>query len=243
MNKIITLAGVMAVASVGTIAALVLVSQLGINLIRTELVPSKTITVVGTAKQKESSQVARFSATVTKFGDSKETVNQEMRKVVDALVAAAVEFGIPESNIKTEYFSIFQEEMTNYNSDQPTVRQGPWRGNTNVSFSNVAANQASQFSQLLVSTGASSIDGPSYSLEDASDYTTELTKEALVDARTKAQAWAESQGLKLGEVISISETGYSPIMPLMREMGGGGGGFYGGSQEVSASITVTYSLR
>lgn len=244
MNKIFTLASAMAVALVGVVAALVLLSNFGVNILRLELTPTKTITVSGTAKQQESNQIARFSASVSKTGNSKEEVDQEIKSVVESLVQAALEFGIPESNVKTEYYNIYQEEMTDFESGTPTVRQGPWRGSTNVSFSKVPREKTNEFSQVLVNTGATSIDGPSFGLENPEDFRQELTQQALENAREKASQMASSQGLKLGKIIGISETGTSPMMPFAREMGAGGAGdFYPGEQEVSAQIVVTFELR
>lgn len=244
-NNRLTVAGVMAVALVGvTAATYIILGVLGISAARVELAPVKTITVSGEAKQEEASQVARFNASVSATGDSKEVVDQEMTSKIEALVKAAVDFGIPQENIKTQYYNIYQEEMTDFQREDLTVRRGPWRGNTSVSFEQVPAEQSSEFSRVLVSSGATSIDGPSFALEDQDEFRQELSQQALDNAREKASQLAASQGLKLGPVVSISETGTSPVMPLMRSMGGGGGeAFYPGQQEVGAYLVVTFELQ
>lgn len=245
MNKYLALVGAIAVTLAGVLAAVVILAILGINTGRLELAPTRTITVVGQAKEQQANQVARFSASVSKTGESKEVVDAQMREVVDSLVQAAKDFGVPEENIKTEYFNIYQEEMTDYQSGTPTVRKGPWRGNTNISFSKVPADQSTEFSQVLVNTGATSIDGPSFGLDDYDEFNQDLSQQALDNAREKASQLAASQGLKIGKILSVSEAGTAEVMPLMRgyAMGGGGGDFMPGQQEVSASLSVTFELK
>ena len=78
---------------------------------------------------------------------------------------------------------------------------------------------------------------------------------AIEKAKVKAQDLAQAAGLKLGKVISVSETGSygGPIMPY-EGMGIGGGGYGGdmksaspniepGSQDVVANMTVVFEVK
>lgn len=248
MNNKYTVIGVIAVALIGGFTAVsILLSLLGINLYRLQIVPANTITVSGMASQDEVNQFAQFNANVSVTGQSKEEVNQQMQTITDELTQTALAFGIEENNIKTQYFNIYQEEFTNFDQPDPTVRKGPWRGNTNVSFQKVAADQAQEFADVLVNSGATSIDGPNFSLDEIDELESQLVSQALDDAKAKATTYAQSQGKSLGKVISIDTTGGNGgvMMPLYaRGMGGGAeSAFNPGSSEVSTSVTVVFELR
>lgn len=248
MNNQFTQAGIIAVTLVvGFTATSLALDFAGLSFARHKLAPTNSITVSGIAKQDEINQTAQFNANVSETGDSKEAVNQSMQEKVKSLTQAAIDFGIPEDNIKTQYFNIYQEEITDYEANTPTVKKGPWRGNTNISFSKVTAQQAESFAQVLISSGATSIDGPSFSTGDIDSLQTDLAVKALENARSKAQTLAESQGKSVGQILGIDETGSGGgVMPFMRYGLGGGGGeaaFSPGSTEVSKTVIVTFELK
>jgi uncharacterized protein YggE len=248
MNKNLAVTGVIAVALVGGFTALFLVlSFLGVDLYRLQIAPPRTITVIGTATDDNLNQVARFGANVSEIGDSKEAVNQLMQEKIQALIQSAKDFGLAEKDIQTQFFNVYQEEITNFEAPTPEVKRGPWRGNTNVSFSNVPSDQAQAFADILVQSGATSIDGPSFGLEDTTASQDKLASLALENAKTKAAEIANSQGLSLGKVLAIDETGsgggLTPFYAMREMSGGGGGGFAPGGTEVMKTIIVTYELR
>ena len=216
------------------------------SLTRITFKPERTITVTGYAKTEQLNQIASFNANVSENGDSKEAVQAVMQTKVDELVKSATEFGVEKEHIKTNYFNIYQEEYTNYDTGTPTVRRGPWRGNTSVGFTKVPIDRADAFAEILVASGATSIDGPNFTLEDPQSLNTQLSIDALKDAQEKAMKIAESQGLGIGELISFSEFGDSAAPFYLRDVAqsaGGGGGFPTGSSEFTKTISATYRLK
>jgi len=249
MNKKFSTLGIITAATIGGFTLVsALLAILGLSLYRLQVVPANTITVSGIASQDQVNQFAQFNANVSATGQSKEEVNQQMQEIISAVTQVAQDFGIEEKNIKTQYFNIFQEEFTNFEQPDPIVRKGPWRGNTNVSFQKVPGDKAQEFADVLVSSGATSIDGPNFGLDDIEEIESDLVTQAIEDAKTKAESYAQSQGKSLGTIISIDTTGGSGnvFMPLYaRGMGGGGGesAFNPGSSEVSTTVTVVFELR
>src|SRR5206468_632299 len=68
-------------------------------------------------------------------------------------------------------------------------------------------------------------------------------KRALGDAKGKAQAIADAAGLTLGAVVKVQEGGGSVPVPLLAEAKAAGSAvpIEAGTQQIQASMTVTYS--
>ena len=107
----------------------------------------------------------------------------------------------------------------------------------------------------LSDEGVENLYGPSLEVDNYEDIVEEVKIEAIADAKQKAKARAKALGMKLGDVISVSEGGY-PVpfrgggaMPMM-EMAVDSASFKAeeteisaGQNEIRASIQVTYELR
>lgn len=240
--------GAIAVASIGGFTAIsIILGMIGISLYRLQVVPANTISVIGSASQDEVNQYASFNANVSVTGASKEEVNEQMQDRTSSLIETAKEFGIEEKNIKTQYVNIYQEEFTDYESPDLSIRRGPWRGTTSINFQRVDSNRAQEFAEVLVASGATSFDGPNFSLDDADEIENQLMIQALNNAKEKAQTYAQSQNKSLGEILTIDTAGTgNNFQPFYRLQGGGGGGesaYNPGSSEVTSTVTVVYELK
>ena len=88
-----------------------------------------------------------------------------------------------------------------------------------------------------------------FSIEDPDALKAEARKEAVADARAKAESLAELAGVKLGKPISINEsTGFAAprLLGAIPEMAGGLGGaptpIEPGEMEVSVTVDVLYAI-
>ncbi len=213
-----------------------------------ELSPTQTVTVIGTAKTKEKNQIASFSAGVSYISDNKDEAVSVVNKKVDEIITSLIKFGIDKSDIKTENLSIYQQEEQYWDSEagKQKTRPGQWRVNNNVSIVLRDIDKASDLADLLTRSGATNVYGPNFSLEDTKEAEASLLKDAIDDARKKAESIAASSGKKLGEIVSISETGTPAYYPIYRDgLGGGGGGapVEPGSATVYKSVTVVFELK
>lgn len=218
----------------------------GIRWGKIEFLPAETVTVVGTAWTKEKNQIATFSAGVSYVSDNKDEAVSVVNKKVDEIVTSLIKFGIDKSDIKTENLSVYQQEEQYWEEGKQKTRPGQWRVGNSVSIVLRDVDKASSLADILTKSGATNVYGPNFSLEDTKEAEASLLKDAIDDARKKAESIASSFGKKLGEVISVSETG-SPYYPVYREgLGGSGGGgvpVEPGSVTVSKSVTVVFELK
>ncbi len=213
-----------------------------------EFVQPQTVVVVGTAKTKERNQIAIFSAGVFQVSDNKDEAVSVVNKKVDEIITALIKFGIDKSDIKTENLSIYQQEEQYWDSEagKQKARPGQWRVSNNISIVLRDIDKASDLANLLTKSGATNVYGPNFSLEDTKEVEASLLKDAIDDARKKAEGIAASSGRRLGEIISVSETGTPAYYPVYRDgFGGmgGGGPIEPGSATVYKSLTVVFELK
>lgn len=105
----------------------------------------------------------------------------------------------------------------------------------------------------IVDRGANRIDGVRYDLDDRKQLLRDALKEAVLDAKAKAEAMAEVAGASVGTVIRIEEQGVSIPQPVFRnfeamaakdESGGAEPeAFAGGLIEIRANVTVVFALE
>ena len=92
-----------------------------------------------------------------------------------------------------------------------------------------------------VAAGANGISGPSFTRSDTDSLYRDALKDAVADAKTKAEALASASGLTLGEIKSMSEGSQSsgPI-PYASAAKDAAVPIEPGTQTVDATVTVTY---
>jgi len=67
----------------------------------------------------------------------------------------------------------------------------------------------------LVSAGANQVNGPSFKVEDMDTALDSARREAMAEARKRADLFASASGLRVKRIVTISESGgYSP-RPMM----------------------------
>jgi hypothetical protein len=94
-----------------------------------------------------------------------------------------------------------------------------------------------------VGAGANNVDGPSLDTADKSSLYAKALKQAVADAKTKAQAIAAGAGLTLGQLVKVREGGApTPIVyGEALQAKATAVPIEAGTQKIDASVTVTYS--
>ncbi|TML51016.1 MAG: DUF541 domain-containing protein, partial [Actinobacteria bacterium] len=95
-----------------------------------------------------------------------------------------------------------------------------------------------------VGAGANNVNGPNLDTADTSSLHNEALKQALGEAKGKAQAIAEAAGLTLGAPLTVREGGQAtPIVYAagLEAPARAAPPIEAGTQKIQASVTVTYS--
>jgi uncharacterized protein YggE len=95
-----------------------------------------------------------------------------------------------------------------------------------------------------VADGANTLNGLTFGLANPEPVLDEARKEAVANARAKAELLAEAAGVKLGKIVSISETAaYQPPMPMFRQDAAfAAPPVQGGELGMTASVSIFYEI-
>jgi hypothetical protein len=155
----------------------------------------------------------------------------EMRRLLAALRAAGAK------DLKTQYVSVsprYGEEMTVHG----------YVATNSVSVT-VEIARTGAVIDAAVEAGSNQVSGPSLSRADQDDLYQEALEAAVEDARERAEALASAANVSLGDVTAIVEAGgTSPPMPYAADAvrAAESTPIEAGKHEISASVTVTYSI-
>lgn len=207
----------------------------------------KSITVTGTGVVKIVPDIAYINIGVTSQNEVVTDAISENSAQAQAIKDALIKLGVEEEDIQTSSFSVYPQSNYDY--------QGNITGTTFVVNNNVyvTVRDLSTMGELLgkiTESGANSIYGIDFDVQDKSDALTQSRELALEFARQQAEEIAEASGVKLGDILTISV--YSNDVPYIvsDSYGLGGGGYQSaakvpisaGNYVISSSVTVQYAI-
>ena len=205
----------------------------------------RVITVVGTGQASGAPDVANVNIGVETQSSNVQQAVADNRTKMTALLEALKGLGIADADINTSNYSVYTEQQPNTGATTPTTPTLNYRTNNQV---NVTVRDVSKLGDILdtvVTAGANSIYGVSFSVADTSKLEADARAKAMADAKARAQSLASLAGVNLGEVVSVSEVSSGPV-PLMRsEVGAGGGAtpIQPGALDVNMSVQVSYAIQ
>lgn len=212
--------------------------------------PAATITVTGSATQAQKNEVASFSVGVEIDDQDKQTAVDQANQNSNQILTKLKEFGIAAEDLQTENVSIYQFE----DRPEPWLSSGTgrtekkWRASTTISLKLRAINRSEELTNLLSQLPATHVSGPSFQLDEDGDYQTNLLAAAVKNAQEKAAKLAAQSGRKLGQVITIDETGSTRNdYPVYKAMGASLAAdelqLEPGSTQVSQNVVVVFELK
>ena len=161
--------------------------------------------------------------------------SEQAQAIIDALKNA----GVPASDIQTSSVSLWPQTST----DGQTITG--FQASNSVSVS-APIGKSGSLVDAAVTAGANNINGPNLSVGDQSSYYANALKLAVDDAKTQAQAIADAAGLTLGGITHIENSGSTPTpiyygSSLAMDSAKVATPIQAGSQQIQATVTVTYS--
>lgn len=200
--------------------------------------PVGGITVTGEGSVKSVPDQATFTIGLQTQGSSaKEALSanaEQMRRVIAAVRAA----GVAKGDVQTQDVSVSADytdgnEIDGYtasNSISATIRDLGSAGKVLDAASNAGANE---------------VYGPMLSRSGQEQLQAKALRDAVADARRKAQALAAAAGVRLGRVTSIREGfsgGPEPYYATDMRLAKADAPIEPGKQDVQASVTVTFAI-
>ncbi|MBI3304809.1 SIMPL domain-containing protein [Candidatus Parcubacteria bacterium] len=216
---------------------------------------TRTMSVEAQGKATARPDTARLTFSVITEGKTVAEVVSENTDKMNAAVAFLKSFGVADKDITTTNYNLYPKYSSSaVNPFEQIPRTLPAPEIVGYSLTQEVAVKVRDIGRLgdliegATSRGANQTGGISFFVDDPEPFKATARAEAFQKLRDKAAAMASQAGVRLGRIINVSE--YASIPQPYSERyfaeGRGGGGapatIEPGSQEVVASITVTYEI-
>ena len=199
------------------------------------------VTVQGTGVGKASADEARVTVAVVTDAETVQQAVDPNNQKVQAVLAALKGLGLDDKSLKTETVEVYPEYSQPEFEDETEEIIG-YSATNRIRVTTKKVDMAGQIIETALAAGANSVDTLEMVTTAEAAAQAAGLKEAINNARKKAEAAAAASGRKLGKVVSVSEeTGYEPL-------GGAGAGegevpVTTGQNEFTVQVRVTFELK
>lgn len=166
---------------------------------------SNIITANATGEYYVTPDVAYVTIGMTTSGESADEVQKTNDNAMKGILDAIKNQGVAESDIRTAEYSVYPEY--NYSGSRTIIK-----GYTAVNRAMVTINDVSKIGTVLEAAnkaGANDIGNISLSVKDRNSAYDIALADAIKAARNRAQVMADASGVKLGGLVSVTDSGYS----------------------------------
>jgi len=229
LRWILLLAGLLLVAS-----AIAGVAQPRFGHSATTAPAAKTITVTGDGSITTVPDRATFTFTIETHAKTATAALNQNSNDATAVIAALKAAGVSSANLQTSQVSLMPQS-----SQDGTTILGYIASNGVTAKTPLA--DAGKVVDAAVGAGANGVSGPSLDVSDQDALYRDALHKAVDDAKLKAQSLADAAGLSLGGALTISEGGSATPLPMTDKMSAVGAPIEAGTQQIQASVTVTYA--
>jgi uncharacterized protein YggE len=211
---------------------------------------ANTVTVSGQATVTSPPDEAVVVLTVENDGttapEAMDATSIQTQKVLDRLKSE----GIEDSAIQTSSITLYPVRTYDPNTGKETLVG--YRAQNSVKVTTKDAVTVGKVLTAGVETGVSLVSGPEWRLRDDSQAVNEALKQAVANARAKAETLAAAEGVAIGDVVVMSEGSVQiPVVPVYRyDMAGASEDskiaptpVSSGNLDVTATVAVTYELK
>lgn len=205
-----------------------------------------TLTVSGTGEATAEADMVTIVLGVQTRNESAAVAVADNALMMASSIEALKETGVPEEEIKTSRFSI---RPTRDWIDGELSEEVFFEVNNQVTLTLDLTDEGDVGEVLdgAVGAGANTAESVTFGLRDPTSVQEEALEDAVDDAMGKALVISEAAGVNLGRILSISESGASPI-PMAESRVYFAADMASttpivpGDVEVTATVTVTYEI-
>lgn len=210
---------------------------------------SNTVTVTGKAKVSALPDEVTVTLTVEQEAVTAPAAMDAASKTTKQVLERLKAEGIEDSAIETQNVTLYPIRTYDPNTGKETLTG--YRAQNSVTVTLADAPTVGKVLSAAVESGVTNVSGPVWRLRDESATVNEALKQAVANARAKAESLAAAGGVQVGEVVMISEGGVDvPVVPeYWRAWDKTAAGEVAQppinptSIDVTATVTVTYSLK
>lgn len=203
------------------------------------------ISVSGVGNSYQAPDIASVSAgVVTQASTAQEAMSANARKM-NAVIASLKAAGIQSRHIQTSQLSL--NPQYDY-SDRRQPRITGYEARNTVMARSENLDQVGPMLDALIAAGANNINGINFSIKDSEAAKSEARREAVRNARRKAEEMATAAGIRLGRILNMSESthSYQPQPRMMRAMAADmaeSTPVEGGEQTISVTVNMVFAIE
>jgi len=198
----------------------------------------RTITVTGNGSVTTVPDRASFQFGVTTQAATAKEAMSRNAAAASAVIAALKDAGVAASDLSTSGVSL--SPVTGPDGTQIVSYTA-----SNTVTAGIALAKAGALVDAAVAAGADTVYGPGLDRSDQAALYAQALAKAVDDAKAKAEVLAQGAGVTLGAVQAIAEGGSAEPIPFAAKAAPAEGvatPIEPGTQEVDASVSVTYAI-
>lgn len=204
------------------------------------------ITVTGQGKVSVKPDIALVNVGVEVTAPTVAEARDQAAQAMQALQDAVKGLGVSEADIRTQYFNIYPQYVYREN-EAPRIVAFTVNNQVELKVRNI--DSASQVLDAAIAAGGDAVrvNGISFTVEDPEQHLADARKEAISNARERAEVLAQAAGVTLGKARSISESssgGGPEFYPTLRDaaMGGAPSPVNAGEQQLTLTVYVVFDI-
>jgi uncharacterized protein YggE len=177
----------------------------------------------GTGEAKAAPDIARTTIGVEMRAESSEQATAQVTERMTAVIEALKAAGVAAEDLRTQNYSVnFEQEQPPPTPQPDTGKAVPVRGHYRASnMVEATIRDLSKVGAILAratEAGANNVWGISFELEHPEALMAQARAKAMDNAKQTAAELARLAGVKLGALVSLSESSGGMPMPMMKQM-------------------------
>lgn len=209
---------------------------------------SRQISVVGVGQVYATPDLAYINVGVRSQADTVAAALEQNNAQAMAVKETLIEAGVAGEDIQTSNFNVYPQSDYDF---QGVITRTFYVVENSVFVTVRDLEDMGAILDAVASSGANSIYGITFDLQDKTPAQSDARELAVESARNQAQELADLSGVQLGEIVSIS-TSYSYPAPYYGYGMGGGGGMTAyaesvpiaaGQMQIGSEVTIVYAIK
>ncbi len=180
-----------------------------------EVKMNRLISMTGHGEVRAVPDTATISLGVTSYEKTARDALSSNNRAMAALIDVLAKSGIDKRDMSTSNFNIGPRYVNTSNDGSTPAQIGGYDVTNTVTVNVRKVDSMGEILDKAVSAGSNQVYGISFSVSDADKKIDQARKDALADARRKAELYASAGGFTLGQVVSVSEGGGMGPQPMV----------------------------
>jgi len=207
---------------------------------------SEAFTVTGEGKVSVKPDIATVNVGVIAHGSTVQDVQKNLNANINAVTDAVKNIGIDEKDIKTSNYNL----SPTYDYSKGDQQITGYEASSTLTIKAREIDSASTVLDAATKSGANTIGGVAFDVDDKTGAEDDARKLAVEDAKAKAKQAAATAGFTLGKIINYQEsTNNNRFMPMYAKADVALGGanestsLSTGTTDIQLTVTLSYEVK